>query len=68
VNLLPDDLALFLVESAQVLPHRPGVGSDVQGVLDDFLGMLGMSEGLHANTSAFTERKSTSTASYLGSS
>jgi hypothetical protein len=32
------------------------------------LGMSGMSEGLHAKTSAFARRKSTSTASYLGSS
>jgi hypothetical protein len=32
------------------------------------LGMMGMSEGLHANTSAFARRKSTSTTSYLGSS
>src|SRR5688572_25228735 len=32
------------------------------------LGMPGMSEGLHAKSSAFTRRKSTSTASYLGSS
>jgi hypothetical protein len=32
------------------------------------LGMPGMSEGLHAKTSAFVRRKSTSTASYLGSS
>ena len=31
------------------------------------LGMPGMSEGLHANTLAFTQRKSTSIASYLGS-
>ena len=31
------------------------------------LGMPDMSEGLHANTSAFARRKSTSTASYLGS-
>ena len=31
------------------------------------LGMLGMSKGLHANTSAFAWRKSTSTTSYLGS-
>jgi hypothetical protein len=30
------------------------------------LGMPGMSEGLHAKTSAFARRKSTSTASYLG--
>jgi hypothetical protein len=30
--------------------------------------MLGMSEGLHAKISAFARRKSTSTASYLGSS
>ena len=29
------------------------------------LGMLGMSEGLHANISAFVRRKSMSTASYL---
>jgi hypothetical protein len=28
--------------------------------------MPGMSEGLHAKTSAFARRKSTSTASYLG--
>jgi hypothetical protein len=32
------------------------------------LGMPGMSEGLHAKISAFAQRKSTSTASYLGSS
>jgi hypothetical protein len=32
------------------------------------LGMPGMFEGLHAKTSAFARRKSTSTASYLGSS
>jgi hypothetical protein len=32
------------------------------------LGMPGMSEGLHAKTSAFARRKLTSTASYLGSS
>jgi hypothetical protein len=32
------------------------------------LGMPGMSEGLHAKTSAFARSKSTSTASYLGSS
>ena len=31
------------------------------------LGMPGMSEGLHANTSTFAWRKSMSTASYLGS-
>jgi hypothetical protein len=36
VDLLPDDPALLLVESTQVLSHRLGVGSDVQGVLDDF--------------------------------
>jgi hypothetical protein len=36
VDLLPDDPALLLVNSTQVLPHRPGVGSDVQGMLDDF--------------------------------
>ena len=32
-----------------------------------FLGMPGMSEGLHANTSVFARRKSTRTTSYLGS-
>jgi hypothetical protein len=32
------------------------------------LGMSGMSEGLHAKILAFARRKSTSTASYLGSS
>jgi hypothetical protein len=32
------------------------------------LDMSGMSEGLHANTSAFVQRKSMSIASYLGSS
>jgi hypothetical protein len=32
------------------------------------LGMSGMSEGLHAKTSAFARREPTSTASYLGSS
>jgi hypothetical protein len=32
------------------------------------LGIPGMSKGLHAKTSAFAQSKSTSTASYLGSS
>jgi hypothetical protein len=36
VNLLPDDPALFLIESTQLLLHRSGAGADVQGVLDDF--------------------------------
>jgi hypothetical protein len=35
VDLLPDDPTLF-IESAQVLPHRPGVVSDIQEVLGDF--------------------------------
>jgi hypothetical protein len=68
VDLIPDDPALLLVKSTQVLSHRPRVGSNVQGVLDDFPWYARQSEGLHANTSAFTRRKSTSTASYLGSS
>jgi hypothetical protein len=36
VDLLPDDPTLFFIESAQVLPYRPRVGSDIQGVLGDF--------------------------------
>jgi hypothetical protein len=36
VDLLPDDPALLLVESTQVLSQRLGVDSDVQGVLGDF--------------------------------
>jgi hypothetical protein len=36
MDLLPDNPALLLVESTHVLSHRPGVGSDVQGVLGDF--------------------------------
>jgi len=36
VDLLPDGLALLLVQSAQALLHELGAGSDVQGVLSDF--------------------------------
>ena len=36
MDLLPDGLALFLIESAQALLHGLGAGSDVQGVLGDF--------------------------------
>jgi hypothetical protein len=36
VDLIADDLALFLVEAAQALLHRFRAGSDLQGVLDDF--------------------------------
>jgi hypothetical protein len=35
VDLFPNDPAFILVESAQGLPHRSGVGSEVQGVLGD---------------------------------
>jgi hypothetical protein len=35
VDLLPDDSAPFLVEAAQMLLHRSGPDSDVQGVLGD---------------------------------
>jgi hypothetical protein len=61
VDLLPDDSALFLVEAAQVLRFSKECSATS-------LGMSGMSEGLHANISAFARSKSTSTASYLGSS
>jgi hypothetical protein len=36
VDLLPNDSTLLLIESMQVLSHRPRVGSDIQGVLGDF--------------------------------
>jgi hypothetical protein len=36
MDLLTDDLALLLVEAAQVLPHWFRAGSDLQGVLGDF--------------------------------
>jgi hypothetical protein len=36
VDLLTDDPALFFIESAQVLPHWPRVGSDIKRVLGDF--------------------------------
>jgi hypothetical protein len=36
VNLLADDLALLLVEAAQALLHWFRVGSDLQGMLNDF--------------------------------
>jgi hypothetical protein len=36
VDLLPDVPLRLLIESTQVLPHRPGVGSDIQGVFGDF--------------------------------
>jgi hypothetical protein len=35
VNLLPDDSALFLVESSQVLSHQSRAGVDDQGLLGD---------------------------------
>jgi len=36
VDLLPDGSALLLIESAQMLLHGLGAGSDVQGVFGDF--------------------------------
>jgi len=36
VDLLANDLALLLVESAQPLLHSLGTGSNFQGVLGDF--------------------------------
>jgi len=36
VGLLANDLALLLVEAAQLLIHWSGTGSDLQGVLGDF--------------------------------
>jgi hypothetical protein len=36
VDLLADDLALFLVKAAQALFHQFGASSDLQGVLSDF--------------------------------
>jgi hypothetical protein len=68
VDLLAYGSALFFVESARRLLDRSGSGSDVQRVLGDIPRYAGMSEGLHAKMSAFARRKSTSTASYLGSS
>jgi hypothetical protein len=38
MDLLADDLALFLVEVAQALLHRFGASSDLQGMLGDFPG------------------------------
>jgi hypothetical protein len=35
VDLLPDDSAPFLVKAAQMLLHRSGTNSDIQGVLGD---------------------------------
>jgi hypothetical protein len=37
VDLLTNDLALLLVEAAQALLYQFGAGSDLQGVLGDFL-------------------------------
>ena len=66
-DLLPNDLVLLLVEAAQALLHWFGAGYDLQGVLGDFPWYARQLEGLHANISPFVWRKSTSTASYLGS-
>ena len=66
VDFLANDLAPLFVEATQPLLHWLGTGSNFQGVLGDFP-RSGMSEGLHANMSAFAWRKSTSTAFYLGS-
>ena len=65
LQLLADRPALELVEASQALLHRLGVGSNIKGVLGTSLGMLGMSEGLHAKMSALARRKSMSTTSYL---
>jgi hypothetical protein len=67
VNLLTDCSALLLVKAAQSLPYRFGAVPNIQGVLGDFPQDASMSEGLHMNMSLFAQRKSTSTASYLGS-
>ena len=67
VDLLTNDLTFLLVEATQPLFHWLGTSSNFQGVLGDFPRMPGMFEGVHANMSAFARRKSTSTASYLGS-
>ena len=37
VDLLANDLALLLVEAVQALVHWLGTGSNLQGVLGDFL-------------------------------
>ena len=65
LHLLADGPALFLIELAHALLHRSGAGRMSKACSATSLGMLGMSEGLHANMSAFTWRKSTSMASYL---
>jgi hypothetical protein len=49
-------------------PYPNGVKTHRVSGTHCHLYMPGMSEGLHAKTSAFARRKSTSTASYLGSS
>ena len=45
VDLLPDGPSLLLVESAQALLHGLRAGSDVQGVLGDFLQYAGHVQG-----------------------
>jgi len=61
VDLLPDGLTLLLIESG-LEPARMSKECSTTS-----LGMPGMSDGLHANTSVFARRKLTSTAFYLGS-
>jgi hypothetical protein len=38
VDLLADDLAFLLIKAVQALFHWFGAGSDLQGMLGDFLG------------------------------
>jgi hypothetical protein len=68
VDLLAYHSARLLVESAQRLFDGSGSGPNIQRVLGDIPRYAGHVEGLHAKTSVFARRKSTSTASYLGSS
>jgi hypothetical protein len=67
VDLLADDLALFLIEAAQALLHRLEPAQISKACSVTSLGMFGISKGLHAKMSMFARRKSTSTVSYLGS-
>jgi hypothetical protein len=68
VDLLAYGSALFFVESAQRLLHGSGSSSNIQQVLGDIPRYARHVRGTPRKNLAFTRRKSTSTASYLGSS
>lgn len=62
-ELFADYLPFLLVEAAEMLLHKLGLGLDFEAVLSDLMGMLGMSEAFHAIMLVFSRRNSIRAAS-----